>query len=417
VGVVWLFLRGILVAALTQRGTAAFFALMAPCLPAPVANTGRLWLMRVGLYELTRSKEHADDWVWIMDHTIQLGPWKCLIILGIRLSAWEPQRGPLEHEDMVLLNLTPMTHSSGKEVEKQLRAAVEQTGKPREILTDGGADLKSGIELFCKDYDGVAHVRDVKHKAATLLKRHLEADPRWKAFGTRAQQTKREVTQTALAYLNPPALKNKARYMNLEPLVSWGCQALDFLDHPRPVAGQAVDVPTLTKKLGWLREYRAALADWSEVLKVVEATDQYVRQQGFHARAVAELRSELAPLATHRIAQQVREELLEFVGVQSAQAEPEERLIGHSEIIESVIGRYKRMQSTHSQGGMTAMILSIGAVVAKKTIGAVREALVAITTQNVLIWAREHLGITLQAQRCLAFVRNKTEIQNAHCQT
>ena len=390
---------------------------MAPCLPAPVANTGRLWLLRLGLYELTRAKEQAEDWVWIMDHTIQLGPWKCLIILGIRLSAWESQRGPLGHEDVVLLNLTPMEHSSGEEVEKRLREAVAQTGPPREILTDGGADLKSGIGLFCRDYAGVAHIGDIKHKAATLLKRHLEADPRWQAFGTRANQTKREVTQTALAYLNPPALKNKARYMNLEPLVGWGRHALAFLDDPRPVAGQPMDIATLTKKLGWLEAYRGALEEWSELLGVVGATEDYVRREGFHTHAAEELRRELAPLATQSIAQKVREELLAFVAEQSAQTGPQERLIGSSEVIESVIGKYKRMQGTHSQGGMTAMILSVGAIVATKTIETVRKALSTITTQNVLDWTREHLGITLQAQRCVAFNRNKNGIQNNHWQT
>lgn len=406
-----LFLHALLVAAVSQRGAAAFLNLLAPCLPAPVANTGRLWLLRVGLYELTRPKEQADDWAWIMDHTIQLGPWKCLIILGVRLSAWEPRRGPLGHEDMTLLSLTPMEHSSGPEVEKRLREAVAQTGPPREIVTDGGADLKKGIGLFCRDHASVAHVGDIKHKAATLLKRHLEADPRWQAFGTRAQQTKREVTQTALAYLNPPALKNKARYMNLEPLVSWGRDALAFLDQPQSVAGQPVDKTALRTKLGWLSEYREALAEWSALLRVVEVAEDYVRRQGFHALAAEELRRELALPAQPPVARQVGDELLAFVAEQSAQAGPGERLIGSSEVIESVIGKYKRMQGTHSQGGMTAMILSVGAIVADKALATIRQALAAIRTQNVLDWTRTHLGITLQAQRCLAFNRNKNRIQ------
>jgi hypothetical protein len=416
-GVVRLFLRGILVAAVSQRGVAAFLALMAPCLPAPVANTGRLWLLRLGLYELTRPKERAGDWVWIMDHTIQLGPWKCLIIVGVRLSEWQPDRGPLEHADLALLNLTPMEHSSGEEVEKQMRAAFQQTGKPREVLTDGGADLKRGIELFCKDHRGVAQVRDIKHTGATLLKRHLEADPRWKRFGTRAQQTKREVTQTALAFLNPPALKNKARYMNLDSLVSWGRKVLAFLDNPQPVTAERVDGETLSRKLGWMRKYREALEEWSELLALVQMTGEYVRQQGFHAGAVAELRRRLTPLATRRVPQKMREELLEFVGEQSAQARPKERLVGTSEVIESVIGKYKRMQSTHSQGGMTAMVLSVGAIVAKNTIHTIRRALTAIRTQDVTHWCREHLGVTLQAQRCLAFNGNKNGIQTGHYQT
>ena len=32
-----------------------------------------------------RAKAQADDWVWIIDHTVQLGQEKCLLILGVRL--------------------------------------------------------------------------------------------------------------------------------------------------------------------------------------------------------------------------------------------------------------------------------------------------------------------------------------------
>jgi hypothetical protein len=46
----------------------------------------RLWLLRLGLYHLDRPQERADDWMWIVDHTLQLGDRKCLIIVGIRQS-------------------------------------------------------------------------------------------------------------------------------------------------------------------------------------------------------------------------------------------------------------------------------------------------------------------------------------------
>lgn len=52
----------------------------------PCANTGRLWIQRLGLYELTRPKEKANDWVWLADHTIQLDSVQCFLIVGVRLS-------------------------------------------------------------------------------------------------------------------------------------------------------------------------------------------------------------------------------------------------------------------------------------------------------------------------------------------
>jgi hypothetical protein len=54
--------------------------------PVPSWYSGRLWLLRLGYYKLYREKEHADDWIWIVDHIVQLGSEKCLVILGIRQS-------------------------------------------------------------------------------------------------------------------------------------------------------------------------------------------------------------------------------------------------------------------------------------------------------------------------------------------
>lgn len=104
VGLVLLFLRLVLQAAASLRAAAAVLKLLAPCLGledrSPCANSGRLWLLRVGLFELRRTLTQASDWLWMMDHTIQLGPYKCLVIVGIRLSAWQSDRRSLQHADL-----------------------------------------------------------------------------------------------------------------------------------------------------------------------------------------------------------------------------------------------------------------------------------------------------------------------------
>src|SRR5262249_19215637 len=54
--------------------------------PVPHYTTVRYWLLRVGLHKLHRPKERASDWVWIIDHSNQIGKEKCLLILGVRVS-------------------------------------------------------------------------------------------------------------------------------------------------------------------------------------------------------------------------------------------------------------------------------------------------------------------------------------------
>ena len=145
------FLRLVLDAACSFRGASAVMGLLSDFGPQfvrrPAANTGQMWLLQVGLYELQRPKEAADDWVWILDHTVQLGTVKCLLIVGCRLSAWHAAGRPLEHGDLSVMALEPVEKSNGG----RRRTAVgtprlPQTGiVPRAILSDQGSDLKIGV--------------------------------------------------------------------------------------------------------------------------------------------------------------------------------------------------------------------------------------------------------------------------------
>jgi hypothetical protein len=412
VGIVDFFLRLVTEAATSLRGAAAVLRLCARYLPLtgriPCWHSGRWWLLRVGLFALRAQPERGDDWVWMMDHTIQLGPWKCLVVLGIRLSTWTADRRPLRHEDMTLLNLTPMEQSSGEQVCQQLQAITARTGVPRAVLSDGGTDLKRAMELFQQEHPQVAHIRDLKHAHARLLKRELEKDGRWQSFVTKAKQTKLGVTQTTLAFLNPPGLKTKARYMNLDTLVAWAGQALAFLARPRDFPKQRVDRRKLRAKLAWLRPYRRALRRWSELLALARAAEDYVHHEGLHAALGDALQQRLQPLVATAAGQRFQDAQLRFLEEQSRSLAGGERMLGSTEVLESVIGKYKRLQNTHSKGGMTAMLLGIGAVIGKQTRATIAQALATIRTQDVWNWSRDTFGTTIAAQRKLALCATKT---------
>jgi hypothetical protein len=410
-----LFIRGLLEARAGQRCLAAVLELVAPWLPGgretPCANTGRMWLLRLGLYELTRPKVKADDWVLIFDHTVQLGGMKALVIVGIRLSQWEKQRGPLQHEDLAVFDVMPMRHSSGAAVEARLEVVAEQIGKPRAIVGDGGSDLKCGVAGFQKNHQGVARLYDIKHKMALLLQQQLEKDPRWTKFITCVNQTRSWVQLTDLAFLTPPDLKAKSRYLNLPPLAEWGRNTLKFLDHPHDLPGKPVDRKALENKLGWLGEYREALYHWSVLLTIAETAEHYVRYEGYHTAAADQLRERLDGLGINVAAQAMETATLEFVAEQSAQARPGERLIGSSEVLESLIGKYKDLQGKHSRGGMTPQVLAFGALVMQKTTETIRRGLAAIRTCDVLQWCKEHLGLSVQGQRSYAYREQKSDIK------
>jgi hypothetical protein len=376
----------------------------------PRWETGRWWVLRVGYYKLTRPKAQAEDWVWIVDHTYQLGTHKCLVILGLRLSALPPRGRCLRHDDVEPLVLEPVVKSTGDIVYQQLQATIKKTGVPREIISDRGGDVEAGVEQFCAAHPATCALSDIKHKTAAVLRQELEGDPAWQEFTQVCQQTKQQVQQTAVAFLMPPNQRTKARWMNVDILVRWGTQALAFLDTPPPKRSPGCDVVLLEERLGWLPRFRPTLQLWGEVLQLVEVTEHFVRTQGLTRGAPRHLRTLLAPLALTPRTRQVRTHLLAFVAEAAVKAHPRERLLGSSEVIESVFGQFKRLEETQAKRGFTGLILTMSAMVAQTTREVIQKALETIPTKCVLEWCKKTLGDSLQAQRKKAFgLHAKTE--------
>jgi hypothetical protein len=108
--------------------------------------------------------------MWIVDHTMQLGERKCLILVGIRQSAWDAEDRVLGQEDVELIDLVPVTESNGEVVFRQLEAAAAKTGIPRAITSDGGPDLHCGIARFRQKHPSTAWLYDIKHKMSVAAK-------------------------------------------------------------------------------------------------------------------------------------------------------------------------------------------------------------------------------------------------------
>jgi len=394
-----MFLQG----AISFRACSAVTELLQDFLPSfhdiPAPNTTQSWLLRLGLYELTRPKEKAEDWVLLADHTIQLGRFKCLLIVGIRISVWRELDRPLTHEDLTFILLKPMEQSNGDITFQQLGNATELVGVPAAIINDHGSDITSGVEKFLEKHPTTRALHDIAHQAALVLKHELEADDRWDAFTKQCGQTQPKIKQTELAHLAPPTQKVKGRYMNLGALMTWGQKMLQLLDTPQEARPADQNLIRLDQKLGWVRDFREALADWDDIHRVTDDVLSYMRKEGYHAEAVNELHSQLAPIVKTPAGQRVMTALEEFVRQQSEGMKPGESLPASTEVLESLIGKGKRMQGQHSRGGFTKMILAMAASVGHLTQNYITQALETVRNCDLQTWCEEHLGHSLTAQR------------------
>ncbi len=401
--------------AISLRGSSRVLSLVNDMLKQPLEtipswSSIRLWLLRVGYYKLMRPKQIADDWCWIIDHTIQLGRTKCLLILGIRLSEL-PKGRSLTYQDVEPIDLLPVESSTGKVVWEQLEQTALKTGVPRAIVSDYGSDLKLGVEMFCADQEHCVSLYDIKHKTACLLKAQLSKDENWKLFTEQAAQTKNQLQQTVLSHLKPPNQRSKARYMNIEILLNWGTETLGIIKS-NETSTEAEEKQQA--KLEWLNNYSDNLKEWDELLHVATLTEQVVRSEGITLNGHQILNAqfqEKRPDLKYASAIALKENLIDFIKVQGSVCKKDERLLGSSEIIESVFGKQKHLERDYAKEGFTSLILGIGAFVGEMTIDTVKEALVETPVKTIVKWCKEELGETLQSKKAEAYskVRNGTK--------
>lgn len=417
---IFLMLQLVLNAAVSLRGCERVLNIMNDVLNQPLASVPswfsvRSWLLRLGYYNLMQEKIIADDWCWIIDHTIQLGKTKCLLILGIRLSKLPKDRS-VQYKDLEAIDLLPVITSTGDIVYQQLEKTAAKTGIPRVIVSDCGSDIKSGVAKFCKEHEGCASIYDIKHKTACLIKAELSEDEEWQAFIKHASDTKKQLQQTSLSHLKPPHQRSKSRYMNTELLLTWALETLKILETKSDFSEEEKEQLV---KLEWLKTYQNKLQEWDELLLVATLTEQCVRQKGITREGYQVLEEHFQkelPELKQSAAIRLKSNLVEFVKIQGSVCKENERLLGSSEVIESVFGKQKYLEREYAKEGFTSLILGIGAFVGTLTVETVKEALIATPVKKIKKWCKEVLGETLQSKKNLAYsdARNGTKIDSVY---
>jgi len=372
--------------------------------PMPSWSTVRLWIMRVGYYMLTLSKEKTDDWVWIIDHSVQAGKEKCMVILGVRLSNISRKDKTLTHKDAEVIELFPVQKSNGDIVYEQLETAAKKTGIPRQIVADHGSDIKRGVEKFCLEHKEVAYIYDVNHYCATLLEHELKTDKVWINFKKHAALTKLSLQQTELASLAPPNQRSKARYMNIDVLIAWGSKILWLLEDPDEIKANKINMEKLTAKLGWVREYQQEIIqEWFPMVDAISITKNFVRSNGLFKEAKEKLIPLLDKQNYPARAKELSNKLIEYVEEETAKTKPNEILIGSSELIESIYGKEKAIEGAQSKNGFTGFVLSIPAMVSSISRETVEQAMKTVPVKKLKEWYQENIGASLQSKRKKAF--------------
>lgn len=366
----------------------------------PSFSTIRSWLLRLGYYALTRPLDRTRSWVWLIDHTIQIGTQKILVILGCPLDQVPFGQRALQLSDLQLVALVPMEKSNGARVQAELEQAAQRTGRPRLIVSDQGADLRKGIADFQIENPRTAAVPDVAHYGANLLEHAWDDNPRWQQFVKELQTTSTKLRQTKAAYLLAPRMRPKARFMNVHVQLRFARRVLKLLQREVPH-------PKAVEYYRWLLDYQTDLATWEHEHGLVRTTIELVRVAGLHAETGPLLEQAWGEIGARDSTARIAERLRDYVTQHQPQA-PGERYVATTEILESSFGKLKRIEGQQSQDGVTRLVLAIGAMVGPGTAADLEQALDKTPQKQVDHWAANVLGHSMQWLRQQFFRETKS---------
>lgn len=367
----------------------------------PSINSGKSWMLKLGYYNLTKEQTIADDWIYIIDHSIQLGAEKLLLIVGIRAKDL-PKHRALKYEDTQIIDLQPVKRSTGEIVYQQLKQASKKTGEPRAIVSDMGSDIKLGVRKFQEDSLKTKHIYDLKHKVALLVKSILEKDKEWSEFKTFANYVAKKLQNTAIAGYRPPKQKEKARYMNIEGLVRWGDKILIKYENLQKRKIETEDEIKLKEVIKDIVKFKESIESWSEMVTIIELIEKFMNIHNLQNNSYEKFHQlhgdKLLQIKTIK-ARELATQILSFIKMQQDVCNKDERLLHSSQLVESLFGKLKSLEKEQSRSSFTSLILSVGAMVSKTTSSVLKKALETVNVNMINEWSKEKIGSTIQAQR------------------
>lgn len=369
----------------------------------PDWTTVRTWMMRVGVAAIEEPIEQADDWVWMADHSNQIGQEKALVIMGLRASKM-PQPGmALTHQDVRLLSVEPGVSWKREDMSRAYEQLAAKAGPPLALLVDGAVELREGADGLEKHGESVTILGDFKHFAANVLKKVVGENKRFAELMSQVGSTRSTVQQTELGHLTPPAARPKARFMNLAPTLKWSQMILWQLAHPHSKARREISAARMNEKLGWLRPFREDIRRWSECQNVVSAALTFVNEQGLFQGAANLLASSLQSLHTCEDSKAVADRLVEFVRESEGKLREGQRLPMSTEILESSFGLFKQLERQHSKGGFTSLLAAFGALLKPTTAESIRRDFARVSVRQMRTWVSNNLKTTLASKRKTAY--------------
>jgi hypothetical protein len=303
-------------------------------------------------------------------------------------------------DDLTTLGLYISKKTNAELVKAQLSEVAEKYGSPLHIVSDGGPDLKKGIDDFIQLHTETNFIYDIKHKVAIYLKKLLGNNDTFISFCELTTKSQGYMRQTDVAALAPPNQRSKSRFMNLDGLIKWA-NKIKQLDPDKTRA--LFDEEKVQRCLGWLDLYESDIDCWTRLIKISELSIKHISKNGIYRGLSEKLMLEFEGLSFCSLSQQLSGLIVQDAMENEYKVKPGHKTVGSSDIIESLFGCFKNLEKQQSSSGFTSLVLAIPAMVGGVSKNLLKMAMETTKVKQVKNWISENLGLSVQAKRKLAF--------------
>lgn len=363
----------------------------------PCYNTVKNWILKIGTHMLERPKRQGNHWAIIFDKTIQMGPDKCLVVLGVDLNKLNPDNLTLSHKDLEPLAITVSKSCPGETVCEALQQAVKKTGGYCQLLTDGGSDLSRGIRLFENDKNSKKHFFDITHKIGLFMKASFEKDGCWKQLMTEATTFTQKIKLSVIAHLAPPRLRLKSSILNIGQFVLWGCKLFDFFEKG---IHRITETKLIEDNCKWIRNYGNFLKDSLQIVRIADAVKNLVHKKGYCALLLSQFDEMIAVLQMNMRPREFVEQLRSFIKSECMKVPQNEFRLGSTDILESIFGKFKWIEKQYNAEGFTSLVGTIPALMGQIDEKEITEAMKNYKVKEIRkLWGEDGSGGSYIARR------------------
>ncbi len=353
---------------------------------APSHATVLLWIKKYGYYELTKEKFHAEDWVILLDESVQFGQNKLLVIYGIRHSDIDFTR-PLHYKDLTPLVLKSKSGWKAADIKEQIQTIQQQIGTIQYAVADQGSSIRKALDLV-----DIPHIYDLTHFISLTIEHLYKNDSEFKEYTQKLAHLRGAQALSKMAHVLPPAQRAKARFMNLRPISDWGMAVLRLLDKPTDLYKAEIE------NLIWVNQYRSLIVELSLLNKMVNEIQFVLKTRGLSKENIALCKPIMAQANTKRL-MDFSKDMLEYLLSAIKVVPTAEKIICSSDILESSFGKYKNYLQANPMIGITNLCLSLSAFTGTLNNNEIKCAFENTTITNIKDWTYQNVGKTTMMMR------------------